>query len=68
MQIKQDQIYKHCNNNFLYRVVCIAREEDLGVDFVVHQGLHDNRIWVRSVNNFLSHKDGKPRFTLVSIN
>lgn len=65
MNIIVGRVYEHYKGN-QYKVIAIAREEDLGVDFVVHRGLHDGRDWVRSVQNFTSLKDGHTaRFRLV---
>lgn len=51
-----------------YLNIVIAREEDLGVDLVIHRGLHDGRVWARTVENFLGSKDGEtPRFTFVEM-
>lgn len=49
-----------------YKVESVAREEDLGVNMVVHVGMHDGRRWVRTVENFLGDKNGKPRFARIA--
>ena len=49
-------------NGHRYEIIGLAREQDLCVFFVVHKGLHDGRLWVRSLANFLDFKNGKPRF------
>lgn len=60
-QLNIGDVWEH-HTGRLYRVEGIARENDLGVDFVVHRGLHDGQLWVRSVDNFLGKKGREPRF------
>ena len=62
MRIEVGRIYCHVPTGRMYRVEGIYREEDLGVDFVAHVGLHDGRKWARSVANFTGEKNGKKRF------
>lgn len=66
--VEPGTIWEHLNGR-KYRVLCVAHEEDLGLDFVVHQGLHDSRIWARSLVNFTGYKlvegEQKKRFRQV---
>lgn len=47
-----------------YVVIAIARDDDQGQDLVIHRGLHDGRIWSRTMTNFMGNSvpEGKPRF------
>ncbi len=56
MNVVQGRTYEHYKGH-KYKVIAIAREEDLGVDFVIHVGLHDGRVWARSLHNFKSLKE-----------
>lgn len=60
-----ETVWQHQNGHD-YHVESVAREEDLCVNMVVHVGLHDGRRWVRTVENFLGDKNGKPRFVRVA--
>lgn len=54
-------IYVH-QNGHRYGVLSIARDDYTEQDLVIHQGLHDGRVWSRPLVNFLGDKGGKPRF------
>lgn len=61
----QPAIVEHVNGH-QYKVEGIYRDQDAGVDYVPHVGLHDGRKWVRTVQNFTGlHKSGRPRFKLI---
>ena len=61
------QMYRH-HTGRVYEIICIAREEDLGVDFVIHRGLHDGRTWARSLANFNGVKNEQRRFVIAPRN
>lgn len=50
-------------NGHEYVIVAIARDDYTEQDLVIHQGIHDGRIWSRPMVNFLGQLDGLPRFT-----
>lgn len=58
---KTGEVYRHFKGN-VYEIIAVARENDMEVDFVVHKGLHDGRVWTRSLANFLGDRDGVTRF------
>ena len=60
-RVKPGNTFRH-QNGLDYVVMTVARDEDAGVYMVVHQGIHDGRVWVRTVSNFLGMKNGEPRF------
>lgn len=64
-QIHVGGLYQHFLRKEVFKVTAIARHDDLGVDMVVHVGLHDGRTWVRAAENFAGMKNGANRFTFV---
>lgn len=61
------QIWRH-NNGFDYEIAAIGEfnDTDPHIPVVVHRGLHDGRVWVRTVENFLgTHRTGVPRYTRI---
>lgn len=59
------EIYQHVNGH-RYAVVGVARWDDIQIDFIVHLGEHDGRLWVRPLDNFTGkHKSGRDRFVRV---
>ena len=64
-KIEVNQIFRH-QNGHEYLVLVIARDDYTGDDLVIHQGLHDSRVWSRPMANFQGLKNGSKRFTLVS--
>lgn len=59
------QLWRHVNGN-TYHVVCIAEDNYLGIDLVIHRGTHDGQFWSRPLSDFLGlHNTGVPRFERV---
>ena len=54
-------VYEHVGNKFSYRVLHVAQDDALQ-NHVVHQGLHDGRVWIRTVDNFVQRFERRPRF------
>lgn len=59
--------YKHVNGHS-YRVMALGHitlEGGLDLPSVTFRGVHDDRVWTRTVDNFQGqHHTGVPRFTL----
>jgi hypothetical protein len=61
------QVWQH-TNGFKFRVLDLSYLNDCEphAPVVIHQGLHDGRVWVRCVENFVGRNaDGELRFTFV---
>lgn len=61
--IEKGQIYTH-QNGLSFEILCVGVLNSVVEDkvVVVHQGLHDGRVWVRDMDNFTGLLRGKPRF------
>jgi hypothetical protein len=71
---KAGEVWRHWKRRNV-KIICIAREYDLGVDFVVHETLGSDpndygpagQKYARSVDNFLGEREpGVMRFVLVA--
>ncbi len=67
-EVKAGSVFKHVNG-FLFKVYGIGYKNDTNppTPVVVHEGLHDGRIWIRDLANFSGfHASGVKRFHLIS--
>lgn len=56
----KDSIWRHYKWAGLYKVICVARDEATGKDFIVYQSLHDGQIWTRSADSWFE-RISRPR-------
>lgn len=61
-----DGLYKHYRRGHIFRVVCVALDDDAKVFYVVLQGVHDERYWTRTLANFNGQTgEGAVRFAYI---
>ena len=67
-KVETGEVYRHVTGrDYLVLNVAVRNDQESETLAVVHQGLHDGRLWVRDISNFLgTHPSGKPRFTKIS--
>lgn len=64
---KTGTFHRHNPTGRIFLVTDIAREDDLGIDFVILKGLHNGQVWARSGENFNGKRNNEPRFTEVDM-
>lgn len=64
--VEAGEVWQHRNGHF-YEIFLVARDDDKSTNrFIGMRGLHDGRVWVRPIANFLGRQlDGGHRFTKI---